>query len=84
MADELRFLLLGFICFKIVQCHKSRILTMLHLESGCFSCFAILACKCSCKTSVALFASLPSPEGFTIAREVNENSITFFCLCWAH
>ena len=26
------FLLLHFICFKILQCHKSRILTTLHLE----------------------------------------------------
>jgi len=63
MANELHLLLLGFICFKIAQCHKSRILTMLHLESGRFCCFAVPACQLSWKTSVALPASLPRTSG---------------------
>lgn len=41
MANKLHFLLLCFICLKIAQCHKSRILTMLHLESGRICCLAI-------------------------------------------
>lgn len=63
MANALLFLLLSFICFEIVQCHKSRILTMLHLESGRFCCFAIPSCYFPWKTSVVLPAFLPHTSG---------------------
>lgn len=79
------FLLLCFICFKTAQRHKSRILTMLHLESG--EGFAALPSQYFSSPENLELLSLPpclAPQGFAIAREVSESRASLFCLCWAH